>query len=340
MQMYIGMDVHRKRTQLAILNEQGEELLNRNVPNDPGALLPLLAQVPRGAPVVFEAAYGWGWLADLLAELGFDAHLAHAARCRAIATARLKNDRVDARTLAHLLRTNLLAEAWIAPKPIRDLRLLLRHRTALVRLRTALRNRIHAILADYGFQPSSALWSRRGRRVLEALPLPPVHRRVVDNDLALIDALAAPFTEVDAQILVQARHDLRVEALRRLPGIGPRTALILLAEIGDIARFPTARKLCAWAGLTPTVRNSDRRVRHGGISKQGSAWVRWALVEAAQRARRDPLFEPFYLPIARRRGWRIATVAVARKLLTRCFYILQEVRPDQLGAHGDGPHAG
>ena len=114
--VYVGMDVHRKRTQVAVLDERGVEVLNRNLPNDPGELTPLLMSLGEDVSVVFEAAYGWGWLADLLGELGIDTHLAHAKNVKAIASARLKNDKVDARTLAHLLRTDLLPEAWVAPE--------------------------------------------------------------------------------------------------------------------------------------------------------------------------------------------------------------------------------
>jgi transposase len=110
-----------------------------------------------------------------------------------------------------------------------------------------------------------------------------------------------------------------------LPGIGKLTAMTLVAEIGDITRFPTARKLCAWAGLTPAVRNSDRKVRHGHITKQGSPWVRWVLDEAAHKAKTRPPFAHFYAQCAARRGRQIATTAVARKLLARAFHVLKEV---------------
>jgi len=129
---------------------------------------------------------------------------------------------------------------------------------------------------------------------------------------------------VEAQITARAKPDPRVKVLTALPGVGQLTAMTLLAEIGDITRFPTARKLCAWAGLTPAVRNSDRKIRHGHITKAGPPWVRWILAEAAQRAKRDPAFAAAYAAIAHRRGKHIATVAIARKLLARAFHRLTE----------------
>ena len=117
MGVYVGMDVHRKRSQVAIVDDAGSQQHNRNLANDPAKLVPVLGSLPPGTPVAFEAAYGWGWLVDLLEELELEPHLVHPSRCKAIASARLKNDKVDAATLAQLLRADLLPEAWIAPRP-------------------------------------------------------------------------------------------------------------------------------------------------------------------------------------------------------------------------------
>jgi transposase len=116
----------------------------------------------------------------------------------------------------------------------------------------------------------------------------------------------------------------RVKVLTQLPGIGPFTALVILAEIGEVSRFGSARKLASWAGLTPTVRGSDRVAHYGHISKEGSVWLRWVLCEAAQTAKRHPQFAASFQAIARRRGKKIATTAIARKLLTRAWHLLTE----------------
>jgi transposase len=322
MSVYVGIDVHRKRSQVAVIDQEGQVLANRNVPNGVEPILGVIGGLPPGTPAAFEAAFGWGWLAVLLEAYGFDPHLVHPLRCKAIASARLKNDKVDAAILARLLRADLLPEAWIAPSPVRQLRALLRHRAQLVRLRTLLRNRIHAVLADHGQDRPEGCWSGPGRAWLASLGLPAVWREVIEDDLALIDALQDPIDRLDWEVRQHARADPRVKVLTSLPGVGPFTALVLLAEIGDITRFGSARKLAAWAGLTPTVHGSDRTVRHGHISKQGSVWLRWILCEAAQTAKRHPDFAASYQAIARRRGKKIATTAVARKLLTRAYHLL------------------
>ncbi|HEV2929307.1 MAG TPA: transposase, partial [Propionibacteriaceae bacterium] len=161
----------------------------------------------------------------------------------------------------------LLPEAWIAPQAVRDQRGLLRHRAALVRVATALKCRVHAVLADRGVGVEEQLWGSAGRVFLAELALPEVQRAIVTDCLALIDAISPLVARLERDLVTRTRPDPRVQALQALPGIGPITAMTLVAEIGDIGRFPTARKLCAWAGLTPAVRNSDRKVRHGHITK-------------------------------------------------------------------------
>ena len=326
MSVYVGIDVHRKRSQVAVVAEDGKVQLNKNTVNGTEPLLRLIGDLPAGTPVAFEAAFGWGWLLRLLEDYGFDPHLVHPLQCKAIASARLKNDKVDAATLAQLLRADLLPEAWIAPAEVRQLRALLRHRAGLVRLGTQQRNRIHAVVADFGYDRSGSYLSGPGRGWLAGLDLPAVSREVVADCLAVIDGLAPVIDRIDGELRAHAKADPRVKTLTTLPGVGQFTALVMVAEIGDISRFPSARKLASWAGLTPTVRGSDRTVRHGHISKQGSAWLRWVLNQAAQTAKRSPEFAATYAAIAKRRGKKIATIAIARKLLTRAWHLLTEMQ--------------
>jgi len=326
MSVYVGIDVHRKRSQVAVVSEDGTVELNKNVVNGSEPMLRLIGDLPSGTPVAFEAAFGWGWLVQLLEDYGFEPHMVHPLRCKAIASARLKNDKVDAAILAQLLRADLLPEAWIAPAEVRQLRALLRHRASLVRVGTQQRNRIHAVAADHGYDRSASYWTGPGRGWLAELDLPPASREIVTDCLAVIDGLAPVIDRIDGELHQHARGDPRVTVLRTLPGVGEFTALVMVAEIGDITRFGSARKLASWAGLTPTVRGSDLKVRHGNISKQGSAWLRWVMNQAAQTAKRSPDFAATYSSIAQRRGKKIATIAISRKLLTRAWHLLAELQ--------------
>jgi transposase len=281
---------------------------------------------PEGTHVALEATYGWEWLAELLEDAGFDVHLAHPLRTRAIAAARVKTDAVDARTLAHLLRTGLLPEAYIAPPELRDLRDLLRHRATLVHVRTSIKNRVHALLARQGILPEhSDLFGTAGREYLTTLQLPDGPRRRLNSLLSLIGDFDREINATTSEIDQRAKADARVKLLCQIRGIGRYTAMLIIAEVGEVKRFPTAKHLCQWAGLTPTVRSSDGKARLGHISRQGSTILRWALCEAAQHAPTGggPL-RALYERIAKRRGSKIARVAVARQILTLCYYGLRD----------------
>ena len=151
--------------------------------------------------------------------------------------------------MAQLLRADLLPEAWIAPAQVRQLRALLRHRAGLVRLRTRLQNRIHAVVADFGYDRSGSYLTGPGRGWLAGLELPAISREIVTDALAVIDSLAVLTERIDGELRQHAKADPRVKVLTTLPGVGQFTALVMLAEIGDITRFPSARKLASWAGL-------------------------------------------------------------------------------------------
>jgi transposase len=324
--VYVGIDLHRNRSQIAVLDRDGEQLLSRRIVNDPDVFLELLHGLGDDAQIALEATYGWEWLADLLEEAGYELHLAHPLRTKAIAAARVKTDAVDARTLAHLLRADLLPEAYIAPRELRDLRDLLRHRVAITRMRSALKQRVGAILAKHGIaRPYSNLFGPGGSRFLAELELREGPRRRLDSLLALIAAFDREINTTTQEIEQRASEDPYVDVLCQIRGVGRYIAMLVIAEVGDITRFPSARHLCAWAGLTPTVRSSDGKARLGHISGQGSPALRWALVEAAQHAPTGggPLRQS-YERIAKRRGKQVAKVAVARKILTLCYYGLRD----------------
>ena len=156
MSVYVGIDVHRKRSQVAVVTEDGMVQLNKNVVNGSEPMLRLIGELPSGTPVAFEAAFGWSWLVELLEDYGFEAHMVHPLRCKAIASARLKNDKVDAAILAQLLRADLLPEAWIAPGegPRAPRAAAAPDRPAWSGSATQARNLIHAVAADHGYDRS------------------------------------------------------------------------------------------------------------------------------------------------------------------------------------------
>jgi transposase len=304
--VYIGVDLHRKVSQVAAVQANGEVLWNRRIRSRPEEFAEIVGDLPATpAGVAFEATYGWGWFADLLADLGLAAHMSHPKATKAISAARVKNDAVDAETLAQLLRTNLLPEAWIAPPVCREARRLVRTRAVLVRLRSRFKCQLLGLLAEHGVQlPEVA---------------DPLERRGVD-------LLTTEVRQLDRELVTFFKTDPRIRRLRAIPGIGFYTAAVVRAEVWDVHRFPRPERLCSWAGLTPTERSSAGHIRRGHISKQGSRLLRWALVEVVTAAPRHEAHRRYFMKVLLndRRRAKIARLALARRLLTLCYYALRD----------------
>jgi transposase len=322
----VGIDLHRRRSVLVRLTESGERLGVRRMVNDPAELMAEIGRCGPSPEVVLEATYGWYWAADALAEAGARVHLAHPLGVKGFSYRRVKNDVRDASDLADLLRMGRLPEAWVAPPGVRELRELVRHRIKLVRWRSGLKASVHAVLAKQGLLlPVSDVFGVRGRRLLARAPLDAPYRSRVNSLCRLIEACDGEINLATKLITQRLAHDRGYRVIQQLPGVGPVLAAVMVAEIGDVHRFPGPRQLCCWAGLTPKHRESDTKVRRGRMTKQGSPLLRWAAIEAVQKIPTDAgWLVCTRAAIAARRGKQIATVAVARKLLTLVFYGLRD----------------
>jgi transposase len=337
-QQVVGLDLHRRRTVMVRMTEAGERLEAVRFVSDPAVLAKQIAKAGPAPRVVVEATYAWYWVADVLDAAGAQLHLAHPLGVKGFAYRRVKNDFRDAADLADLLRMGRLPEAWIAPPPVRAHRELVRHRHKLRQLCSGIKAGAHAVLAKNAlFIPRSDMFGLDGRRRLSALNLPEVFRLRLDSQLRLIDTIEQEIDELDKRIRVMFADDLGYRALLRLPGVGPVFAAILRAEIGEITRFPSPGQLSSWAGLTPRHRESDTTIHRGRITKQGSRLVRWACVEAVQRARPGTPMRNRYDQIVARRGGNakhLAKVAAARELCECVFYALRDGHVRRLGEHG------
>lgn len=240
---------------------------------------------------------------------------------------RVKNDVIDATDLADMLRLGRLAEAWIAPPTIRELRELVRFRAKLVQLPSGVKAQVHAVMAKEGVLPTHTdMFCAGGIRQLDQLELggPFAHR---------ITSLRQLIAVHDQQIVALERHIHQhlkkhrgYQAIQAIQAIGPTSAAVLVAEIGDVTRFPfpTPAHLCSWVGLTPRHRESELKTRHGHISKQGSRLVRATLIEGISRYHGRPHLDATYRKLAKRRGPNKARVALARKMLTLVYYGLRD----------------
>ena len=328
---YLGMDLHLKRTYVVLMNAEGEVLDKQHLKNCDIAKY-ISENVAHETYAVMEATRNWPFFYDLLGEHVERVELAHAKEVRSIATAAVKTDQIDATVLAHLARLNFLPIAYAAPKEIRDLRQHLRCRDWLVGQRRRAKNRVHAVLAGYNLSsPVTDLLGRSGRKWLVEVAeqeLRPTSQQVITEMLSLIQQMEVQIKKLAKEIPLPEALKPKAELLKSMPGVGQLVAATILAEIGDISRFNSAKALCNWAGLTPRVHQSDRIVRYGRISKQGSRYLRTAMVTAATTAcRLSPRWSRVFERLARRSGWRAAKVAVARRLLTVVYYMLKRNQP-------------
>ena len=321
---YVGIDLHRRRSVIVRKNSDGEVLSKVHIDNDPAALAEAVGTAGPEPEVVVEATFGWYWAADVLAEMGAHVHLAHPLGNN-WGNRRVKNDERDANDLVDLLRLGRLAEAWIAPPEVRELRELVRYRAKLVRLRSGLKAQVHAVMGKNGVLPSRLdMFGPGGTAQLDALDLPLGYSCRLESLRDLIVDYDREVIALDRRIAAQLVNHAGYRAIQALDGVGPVLGAVFVAEIGDVTRFPTPDRLCSWAGLTPKHRESDLKVHRGSISKQGSRLLRWAAVEAASKNHAGGDFKDAYRRIAARRGRNIAKVAAARRLLTLVYYGLRD----------------
>jgi transposase len=318
------LDVHKKYTTYCLMDDEGTILQEGCCPNQDLPCHPAFSNKGRKRAVM-EAGGNWYYVYNLLEPLVDELILAHPLRVRAIAAARIKTDAIDARTLAHLLRADLIPAAYVPPPEVRELRELLRYRLDLVKQRTALKNRVHALLAKEGIMsPFTDLFGRQGRQWLAALPIQCAQRQRLDGFLRVLDSLTREIHQAELVVRQKAAADRLAQLLITIPGIGPLSALTVLAEIGDIRRFPDALHLVSYAGLAPRVRSSGGKTRMGHISKQGPSALRWVLIEATHIAVRKPgRLQDTHRRLRRRKSAAVAITACARQLLVAIYHMLQ-----------------
>jgi transposase len=321
---YVGIDLHRRRSVIVRMTEDGEVLECVRITNDPVALSLELAKAGADPDVALESTYGWYWAADLLQADGARVHLVHPLGLH-WDTRRVKNDERDATELANRLRRGDLPESWVAPPEVRELRELVRYRAKLTALRTSAKAQIHAVMAKLGILPPlTEMFGPAGQLALDEMPFEGAYATRVESLRDLLRLYDRELTMVESVLRRRLANHRGYRAIQAICGVGPVMAAIFVAEIGDVSRFPDARHLCSWAGITPSHRESDSKVQRGHITRQGSGLVRWAAIEAVVRHHGGEPIAPAFRRIAKRRGVMIARVAAARRLLCLVYYGLRD----------------
>ena len=329
--LHAGLDLSRKKVDVCLLSGHGEHLAQLAVPPDADALRSLARRIEESyrEPVcaVIESMTGARCVHDTLEQAGWAVEIADAQRVKGLAPLACKTDKIDSLVLATLSQRDLVPAIWLPDPRVREERELARFRLHLVKHKSALKNRVHSTLINFGKPcPVTDLFGVEGRRLLARLRVPEPWRGNVSASVALIDELEGQIAETNRRLREGHADHPYIPLLLSAPGIGWVLAFTIAAEIGEIERFASPEKLCGYTGLCPRVNQSCEKDRRGPLTKHGPSYLRWALLEATMHALKHPAYAQRYQRNKRRlgkqRGAKVAQIDIARRLTHAIWHML------------------
>ncbi len=323
-QLFVGLDLHKSYSEYAVMDPSGKLLRQGRIENTLDRMREFSESIPRSSSMVIESSSTWYWAHKLLSER-HNVTLSNPIKNKAIASAKVKTDKIDSITLANLLRGGWAAECYLPSKETMEFRELVRFRANLVRERTRLKNRIHAYLLMNNVSIDMGPFTKGFVEKVRALD-----DSRVQSYLRLIDGLNREIHEASRTIREKAGSNEDAKLLMTIPGISFFSALLIVSEIGEIERFEDSSSLVGYSGLAPSTHSSGGKTYHGPIMKTGSSYLRWILGQCTRvhmRTEPDGTVAQFYARIARKKGDQKAIVAASAKLLKIVFWVLKEKRP-------------
>src|SRR5712692_5987340 len=334
--LHAGLDLSRKKLDVCLLSDAGEHLDQLVSPPDGDALRTLARRIEdtHREPVcaVIESMTGARFVHDTLEREGWDVEIADAQKVKGLAPLACKTDKIDSQVLATLSHRDLVPAIWLPDPSVREERELARFRLHLVKHKSALKNRIHSTLINFGKPcPVTDLFGVAGRRLLERLQVPEPWRGNVTASVELIDDLERQIDEINTRLKDGHADHPYIPLLMSAPGIGWVLAFTIAAEIGEIERFPSPEKLTGYTGLCPRVNQSGDKDRRGPLTKHGPTYLRWAMLEATMHALKHPAYSERYQRNKRRlgkqRGAKVAQIDIARRLTHAIWHMLSRKQP-------------
>ena len=331
---YIGLDLHKKSIFATVLDGDGKILSKTKIgSNSRDINYYLKSQGNKDElSVAMEASYNWQYFYRAVEEVADNIVLAHPLKTRIIGEAKIKTDKIDSGILAYMLKADMLPAAYVPKRSTMQDKMLLRSRISLVRIRTQIKNKIHAIIdknkdSYSGLENLSDIFGKIGKQILRDTKINPIDYHILSGYLDLIDEVGKKIKDLESQIDKRSIEDKETLLLKTIPGIGTFTAFLIKTEIDDIGRFYSKEKLCSYAGLIPSTHGSADKLYHGRIVKQGNRFLRWALTEAAQVSiRYSEYFRYHYNKVRSKKNANSATIAVARRMLEVIYVMLKEGR--------------
>ncbi len=322
---YVGLDIHKKFIYATILDEESRIVNQGKFGTNEKELLDFLGFLPnKQTKIVVESCGIWQDMYEILENKGYQVILANPFKVKAIASAKIKNDKIDSEILAKLLKGNLIPETYVPPKEIRELRDIVRHRQSLVKIRTTLKNQIHAILRKNNVEyPFKDIFTVRARDFLKKQ-----NDLKINSYLKILEHIEKEIDEIKLKAKSIENFSKQANLVKTMPGIGDVAAYILLAEIGDIKRFKTPAQLCSYAGIVPSLSQSGEKSYSSHITKQGSRWLRWIFIQCANVAINQPCkFQIFFYKLNAKKHRNVALTATARKMIHCMWFMLNNSMP-------------
>lgn len=327
---YAGVDYHKKFSMVTLGDQFGKPVLTQRLPNERRTIEEFFSQFPN-IQIAVESCRGYEWYVDLLKEHEFTVHIANPYKVALIAKTRCKTDKIDSKILMELMAMDFLPTCYQPTNAERKLRERLRWRTHVVRNASRVKLRIHALLdkENVGSSLGKYLWRGTAREGLEKVKLQGSGRQqLLSKHLRLLEQLEQFVAAEDDWVRKTARSNQDAQLLMTIPGIAEFSAMTILAELGDVKRFKRSAQVVNFAGLAPSLHQSGSSRHAGPITKQGSAVLRWILIQDAWRAvRHSPQFRLYFSTVSKRCGRNGAIVATARKLLQVSYRVLRDQTP-------------
>jgi transposase len=329
--LHAGLDLGRKKLDVCLLSDEGERLDQLAVPPDVDSLRTLARRVEEvhAEPVraVIESMTGARIVHDTLEQEGWEVEIADAQKVKGLAPLACKTDKIDSKVLAVLSHRDLVPAIWLPEPRVREERELARFRLHLVKHKSALKNRVHSTLINFGRAcPVTDLFGVEGRLLLERLEVPEPWRGNVTASVELIDDLERQIADINRRLREGHADHPYIPLLMSVPGIRWVLAFTIAAEIGEIQRFSSPEKLTGYTGLCPRVNQSGEKDRRGPLTKHGPTYLRWALIEATMHALRHRAYSERYQRTKRRlgkqRGAKVAQIDIARRLAHAIWHML------------------
>ncbi len=329
--LYAGLDVHKESVQACVVDESGQIVKeDRFATNDVG--LNRLIQTLRDAKCVMESSTACFPVYDFLHDRKIQVRVAHPKKVKAICSAKIKTDKVDARMLAQLERTNLVPEAYVPSKDVRNKRDLVRHHVALTQEHTRLINQTKAALLRNRIKLTGDIFTKKAEKLANVTEMPETLKLRLVHAKQKHELLKRELDEVNTRIETLAQQDKDSILIRSIKGYGWFLAFGIATQVDGVARFPSPEQLVSYAGLCPHIRQSGESMWMGHIGHDSCGSLKWMLIQGAWRAVQfNPHFKPMYKKLCRKKSKQKSIIIIAKRLLRTMYFMLRDQKTFQPG---------